>query len=54
MYDASGTRVASGLVGGEPIELEAAYYRVVVPGNPKHTFEDVDVQGARETLLELE
>jgi len=54
VYDSSGTRVASGLVGGEPVELEAAYYRVVVSTSPQQTFEEVDVQGASEVLLELE
>jgi len=54
VYDASGTRVAGGLVGGEPVELEAAYYRVVVASSPQQTFEEVDVQGASEVLLELE
>jgi len=54
VYDASGARVASGLVGGEPVELEAAYYRVVVSSSPQQTFEDVDVRGGNEVLLELE
>jgi hypothetical protein len=54
VYDASGARVASGLVGGEPVELEAAYYRVVVSSSPQQTFKEVDVQGASEVLLELE
>jgi hypothetical protein len=46
--------VASGLVGGESVELEAAYYRVVVSSSPQQTFKEVDVQGASEVLLELE
>lgn len=53
VYDASGNSVASGLVGGDSLVLEAAYYRVVVASNPQHIFEEVDVQGASEVLLEL-
>jgi len=54
VYDASGTKVAAGLVGGEPLELEAAYYRVIVSSSPKQVFEQVDVQGATEVVLELQ
>jgi hypothetical protein len=41
-------------VGAEPVELERGVYRVVVRTSPQQTFEDVEVQGEDEILLELD
>lgn len=54
VYDASGTKVATGMVGGEPLELEAGQYRVVVSSSPQQAFEQVEVPGGSPTTLELE
>jgi hypothetical protein len=46
-----GTR--DGLVGGEALILDAGKFRVVVAANPHQVFEEVEVPGASEVLLEL-
>lgn len=53
VFDASGERVAQGLVGGEPVELEQGSYRVVVGTAPPRTFEDVEVVGEQRVRLEV-
>lgn len=40
-----GTKVASGTVGGEPVELPQGVYTILVPGNPPITIRDVRVPG---------
>jgi hypothetical protein len=54
VYDHSGTLVAEGAVNGEPIELAAGGYRVVVPGSPPRTFTEVVVEGEEESILDLD
>lgn len=54
VYDQGGNEVASGQVGGAPVELEAGFYRVVAQTSPQQTFEQVDVQGESEVVLKLE
>lgn len=54
VYDETGERVAEGLVGGEPLTLDAGYYRVVVASATPRTFEDVEVPGEEETELIVE
>jgi hypothetical protein len=54
VYDQGGNEVAAGQVGAEPVELERGVYRVVVRTSPQQTFEDVEVQGEDEILLELD
>lgn len=53
VLDAGGERVAEGLVGGEPVELEQGVYRVVVGTVPPQTFDQVEVVGEQEARLEL-
>jgi hypothetical protein len=52
VYDMSGAAVATGLVDGEPVELESAFYRVVIAGAPAKTFDSVEVSGASTVTLE--
>lgn len=54
VYDSNGTRVASGRVGGKPVELDAGYYQVVVDVRPKKVFEKVEVLGADRVVLRLD
>jgi hypothetical protein len=54
VYDRGGNEVAAGQVGGEPVELEPGFYRVVVNTAPPRTFEEVEVHGEDEVTLELE
>ena len=53
VYDSTGTQVASGLVGGEPVTLEEGIYRVVVQDSKGTVFKAVEVAGERETALSL-
>lgn len=53
VYDRSGSVVAQGVVGGEPVELEAGFYRVVVATSPPRTYEKVEVPGESEVRIEL-
>ena len=53
VFDSSGTQVAEGLVGGEPVELERGVYRVAVKTGPQRIFEDVEIQGEDEVVLKL-
>ena len=54
VFDAGGAVVAEGLVGGEPIELERGVYRVAVKTSPQQLFENVEVRGEDEIVLNLE
>jgi len=53
VYDRVGNEVATGQVGGEPIELEQGIYSVLVRTQPVQRFEDVDVRGESELTLEV-
>jgi hypothetical protein len=53
VLDATGAEVAKGQVGGEPVELEAGYYRVVVATDPPRIFEKVEVLGESEVRLKI-
>jgi len=54
VYDSQGAKIATGMVGGEPLELEAGKYRVVVSSSPQKVFETVEVSGGSGTSLDLE
>jgi von Willebrand factor type A domain len=54
VYDTSGDVAASGVVDGEPVELDPALYRVVVSGSTPKTFDRVEIPGASATRLETE
>ena len=53
VYDQAGTLVGQGVVGGDPLELEQGFYRVVVQSSPPKTFTKVEVPGESEVHLEL-
>jgi len=52
VYDSGGTIAGEGVVGGEPVELEQGFYRVVVQTSPPRTFQKIEVTGEQEQLLE--
>lgn len=54
VYDQGGNEVAQGQVGGEPVELEQGFYRVVVDTATPRTFGEVEVQGESEVALQLD
>ena len=53
VYDRGGNEVASGEVGGTPLELERGNYRVIVNSVPKRTFDNVTVTGEDTVTLSL-
>jgi hypothetical protein len=53
VYAQDGSKVTEGLVGGEPAELEAGFYRVVVKGAEPRVFDDVEIAGESRVELEL-
>lgn len=53
VFDSSGNLVAEGLVGGEPVELERGMYRVAVKTGPQRVFDNVEIQGEDEVVLQL-
>ena len=53
VFDQSGSEVAAGLVNGDPLELEAGIYRVMVEGSPAKVFETVHIAGEGEVILNL-
>jgi hypothetical protein len=53
VYDQGGNEVATGQVGGAPVELERGFYRVVVDTTPKQTFDRVEIGGEDAVMLEL-
>ncbi len=53
-YDSTGTLVTEGVVGGEPLELEQGFYRVVVQSSPPKIFEKVEVTGEKHVELKLD
>jgi hypothetical protein len=52
VYDLSGGLVAEGVVGGGPLELEAGFYRVTVASSPAEVFEQVEIPGEEQVILE--
>jgi von Willebrand factor type A domain len=54
VYDMSGEVVASGLVDGEPVALDPAFYRVVVSGSTPKTFDRVEIPSGVATKLETD
>lgn len=54
VYDESGTKITTGTVGGDPVELEAGEYRIIVASSPQREFDQVTVTGSRPTVLTLE
>jgi len=53
VYDQSGSLVAEGEVGGDPLELEAGFYRVSVATSPPKIFDKVEIPGEEQVTLEL-
>ena len=53
VYDQGGNEVAVGQVGGDPVELEQGAYRVVVDTATLRTFDDLNLSGESELVLEL-
>ncbi|MBT8445295.1 MAG: VWA domain-containing protein [Gammaproteobacteria bacterium] len=53
VFDRGGNEVASGEVGGDPVEVEQGVYRVVINSATPRTFDDVDVKSESEVKLEL-
>ncbi len=53
VYDQTGSLVAEGLVDGDPIEIEAGFYRVTVASSPARVFDRVEVPGEETVILEL-
>ena len=53
VFDTGGNEVTTGEVGGEPVELERGYYRIVVNTVPRQTFEDVEIVGEDAVSLQL-
>ncbi len=54
VYDEAGSKVATGMVGGEPLELEAGQYRVVVLSSPQQLFEEVEILGGQGIVLDID
>lgn len=52
--DAGGNEVATGQVGGEPVELERGIYTVVVSTAPEQVFEGIEIVGEDAVSLDLE
>jgi hypothetical protein len=53
VFDSSGAQVASGVAGGEAIELNAGFYRVVVYASPQQVFDLVEIPGEEDVVIEL-
>jgi hypothetical protein len=54
VIDADGNVIASGQVGGEPVDVPPGTYTVIVRSSPEARFDDVVVITEQETWLELE
>ncbi|HSM27725.1 MAG TPA: VWA domain-containing protein, partial [Thioalkalivibrio sp.] len=54
VYDRQGVEVARGLVDGEPVELPAGSYRVVVAAVSTQQFEDIRIPAETEVELRLD
>jgi hypothetical protein len=54
VLDADGNVVATGTVGGNPVELPAGTYTVVVLTDPEQRYEDVVIGGGEEVELQLD
>jgi hypothetical protein len=53
VFDASGKRVASGVVGGPPVAIKPGTYRVAVLTDPEIDFDPVVVQPGKSLVLTL-
>jgi len=53
VYDQGGNEMATGQVGGDPVELEQGFYRVVVHSLPQQTFDRVEIRAGDELGLAL-
>lgn len=53
VYDSGGNVKGQGEVGGEPLELEQGFYRVVVKSQPAQVFEKVEILGEMPATLTL-
>jgi hypothetical protein len=53
VIDADGEVVATGVVGGEPLELAAGRYRVLATGQVADTARDIEIVGGKRTELGL-
>jgi hypothetical protein len=53
VLDADGEAVATGMVGGEPLELAPGRYRVLVTGQGADTARDIEIVGGERTELGL-
>ncbi len=52
VYDTGGTVAGEGVVGGDPVELEQGFYRVVIETSPPQVFSEVEITGEKEKLIE--
>ena len=52
VYNRAGELVAQGTVGGEPLTLDAGFYRVKVAGKSPEGFENIEIVGEKELALE--
>jgi hypothetical protein len=51
VYDAASTLVVEGMVGGEPLQLEQGYDRVVIRSSPPLSFPRAEVPGEKAVML---
>jgi hypothetical protein len=54
VFDKGGNEIAEGQVGAEPVELPQGIYRVVVNSATPRTFDNVQVRGEDELVLEID
>ena len=52
IYDQAGKLVAEGSLGGDPLMLDAGFYKIKVSGSSPKGFEKVEVVGEKEVILE--
>ena len=52
VHDQSGQLVAEGTIGGDPLMLDAGFYRIKVSGSSPKGFEKIEVVGEKELVLE--
>ena len=52
MSEKAGELVADGTVGGDPLPLDAGFYRVKISGSSPEGFEKVEIVGEKELVLE--
>jgi Mg-chelatase subunit ChlD len=52
VYDQGGAAVAEGVIGGEPVSLEAGFYQLKISGKVPQGFEGIEIVGEKETKLQ--